>query len=321
MPFLSPTACLNAWPRVMPMSSTVWWSSMWRSPLQVMSRSTRPWRAIWSIMWSRKGTPVSKQALPVPSRLISTVIWVSRVFRSTRALRSAMETPSRKQACYCKNQIRRLYPLTQPESRNRINRPDSSERFLQVSHVGVYQAVELVLDHRADRQLEKVGQGDGQLGTGLEAHLGGVVTVGGDGPGAADFGIALAFYRIPGDFSGLFIRVVGAGVYGLDGVLINTHLFHFPAVGIATKINQLVDFREVADRTENVCQKIEDVIIACRNIKFPVQLNRYSNGHSRLLFMLICVCLFAHTGTTPVFNGVYFDPRLTHCHIPALLIC
>src|SRR5690554_7085314 len=188
MPFLSPTACLKAWPRVMPMSSTVWWSSMCRSPLQVMSRSTRPWRAIWSIMCSRKGTPVSKQALPVPSRLISTEIWVSRVFRSTRALRSAMETPSRKQACYCKYSIRRLYPLTQPESRNRINRPDSSERALQIVHVGVYKAVELVFDHRADGQREQARQGNGQLGTGLEAHPGGVVAIGGDGPGAADFG-------------------------------------------------------------------------------------------------------------------------------------
>src|SRR5690554_7217905 len=145
---------------------------MCRSPLQVMSRSTRAWRAIWSIMCSRKGTPVSKQALPVPSRLISTEIWVSRVFRSTRVLRSAMESPSRKQACYCKFSIRRLYPLPQPESRNRINRPDSSERVLQVVHVGVYKAVELVLDDRTDGQLEQAGQGHCQLGASLETHFG-----------------------------------------------------------------------------------------------------------------------------------------------------
>src|SRR5690554_7703990 len=78
-------------------------------------------------MCSKNGTPVSKLDLPVPSRLISTEIWVSRVFRSTRALRSAMETPSRKQACYCKYSIRRLYPLTQPESRNRRSEEHTSE--------------------------------------------------------------------------------------------------------------------------------------------------------------------------------------------------
>jgi len=33
MPFLSPMALAKAWPRVMPTSSTVWWSSMCRSPL------------------------------------------------------------------------------------------------------------------------------------------------------------------------------------------------------------------------------------------------------------------------------------------------
>src|SRR5690606_28193816 len=39
-------------------------------------------------MCSRKGTPISKRAWPVPSRLISTLIWVSEVLRSTLALRS-----------------------------------------------------------------------------------------------------------------------------------------------------------------------------------------------------------------------------------------
>ena len=33
MPALSPTALATAWPSVMPMSSTVWWPSMCRSPL------------------------------------------------------------------------------------------------------------------------------------------------------------------------------------------------------------------------------------------------------------------------------------------------
>src|SRR5690554_1448216 len=41
-------------------------------------------------MCSRKGTPISKRAWPVPSRLISTLIWVSEVLRSTLALRSIM---------------------------------------------------------------------------------------------------------------------------------------------------------------------------------------------------------------------------------------
>src|SRR5690606_2589459 len=41
-------------------------------------------------MCSRKGTPMSKWAWPVPSRLISTLIWVSEVLRSTLALRSIM---------------------------------------------------------------------------------------------------------------------------------------------------------------------------------------------------------------------------------------
>ena len=87
MPALSPSACLSACPSVMPMSSTVWWSSMCKSPRQVMSRSIRLWRLIWSSMCSRKGTPVSNRLWPVPSRLMDTVIWVSLVWRLTVALR------------------------------------------------------------------------------------------------------------------------------------------------------------------------------------------------------------------------------------------
>src|SRR3990167_4460946 len=41
-------------------------------------------------MCSRNGTPISNLALPVPSRLIETLIWVSRVLRSTDAVRSAI---------------------------------------------------------------------------------------------------------------------------------------------------------------------------------------------------------------------------------------
>ena len=50
--------CATAWPSVMPTSSTVWWPSMCRSPLASISRSIRPWRAIWSSMWSKKPMPV-----------------------------------------------------------------------------------------------------------------------------------------------------------------------------------------------------------------------------------------------------------------------
>ena len=62
MPALSPTALATAWPSVMPTSSTVWWPSMCRSPLASMSRSIRPWRAIWSSMWSKKPMPVASFA-------------------------------------------------------------------------------------------------------------------------------------------------------------------------------------------------------------------------------------------------------------------
>src|SRR3990167_3764340 len=41
-------------------------------------------------MCSRNGTPIANLALPVPSRLIETLIWVSRVLRSTDAVCSAI---------------------------------------------------------------------------------------------------------------------------------------------------------------------------------------------------------------------------------------
>jgi hypothetical protein len=50
-----------------------------------MSRSIRPWRAIWSSMWSKKPMPVASRAWPVPSRLTRTVIFVSAVLRVTSA--------------------------------------------------------------------------------------------------------------------------------------------------------------------------------------------------------------------------------------------
>src|SRR5690606_35457193 len=52
-----------------------------------MSRSIKPWRAIWSSMWSRKGTPVLMLWRPVPSRLMATrtrVSWVLRVISAVR---------------------------------------------------------------------------------------------------------------------------------------------------------------------------------------------------------------------------------------------
>jgi hypothetical protein len=52
-----------------------------------ISRSIRPWREICSSMWSRKGTPVAKLPLPLPSRFRRTVIRVSSVFLETSACR------------------------------------------------------------------------------------------------------------------------------------------------------------------------------------------------------------------------------------------
>ena len=75
----------------MPTSSTVWWPSMCRSPSASMSRSIRPWRAIWSSMWSKKPMPVDSLACPVPSRLTRTVICVSAVLRETSAVRGAVD--------------------------------------------------------------------------------------------------------------------------------------------------------------------------------------------------------------------------------------
>ena len=86
MPDLSPIALANAWPSVMPMSSTVWCASMCRSPLASMSRSTMPWRATWSSMCSRNGMPVASFATPLPSRFSRTRICVSLVLRSTSAV-------------------------------------------------------------------------------------------------------------------------------------------------------------------------------------------------------------------------------------------
>src|SRR5512139_2219291 len=79
MPLRSPRALATAMPSVIPMSSTVWWASISRSPFALTVRSTTPWRAIWSSMWSRNGTPEARLAFPVPSRFTATKTWVSLV--------------------------------------------------------------------------------------------------------------------------------------------------------------------------------------------------------------------------------------------------
>src|SRR6185369_4411038 len=87
MPFLSPSAFASAMPSVMPMSSTVWCASISRSPCARTTRSSAPWRAIWSSMWSRNGMPDSSFASPRPSRSTATKTLVSLVSRWISALR------------------------------------------------------------------------------------------------------------------------------------------------------------------------------------------------------------------------------------------
>src|SRR5258708_39037172 len=87
MPFLSPSAFATAMPSVMPMSSTVWCASISRSPLAFTSRSSPPWRASWSSMWSMKGMPEASLDSPRPSRSTATFTWVSLVSRGISALR------------------------------------------------------------------------------------------------------------------------------------------------------------------------------------------------------------------------------------------
>src|SRR5438309_6765739 len=60
---------------------------MCRSPLASMSRSSRAWRATWSSMCSRKGSPVDSFASPLPSTLSRTRMRVSLVSRTTSAVR------------------------------------------------------------------------------------------------------------------------------------------------------------------------------------------------------------------------------------------
>src|SRR5262249_20095132 len=67
---------------------------MCRSPLALIARSMREWRASRSSMWSRKPIPVAIADVPLPSRSIATSTSVSLVVRLTTPLR--MESmPSR----------------------------------------------------------------------------------------------------------------------------------------------------------------------------------------------------------------------------------
>src|SRR5882757_933077 len=63
---------------------------MWTSPLASTDRSSKPCRATWSSMCSRKGMAVLKLARPEPSRFSSTLICVSLVSRETLAFRLAL---------------------------------------------------------------------------------------------------------------------------------------------------------------------------------------------------------------------------------------
>ena len=68
---------------------------MCRSPFAVTLMSMSEWRESWSSMWSKKPTPVEKLPFPVPSRSTVTVISVSFVLRSTRAVRIVLVAPGR----------------------------------------------------------------------------------------------------------------------------------------------------------------------------------------------------------------------------------
>ena len=87
MPARSPSAWARAWPSTMPVSSTVWWPSTCRSPRASTVRSSRPWRARASSMWSKKPIPVFTRASPLPSRFTRTWRSVSLVLRVSSAIR------------------------------------------------------------------------------------------------------------------------------------------------------------------------------------------------------------------------------------------
>ena len=87
MPRLSPSASRSACPSASAQSSTVWCSSISRSPLQLSSSAKPPWRAICSSMWSKKPMPVEIATGAVRSSATLTTMSVSFVRRSIRARR------------------------------------------------------------------------------------------------------------------------------------------------------------------------------------------------------------------------------------------
>src|SRR3989344_569045 len=82
IPILSPNAFEKASPRTMPISSTVWCSSMCVSPLAMMDRSNDSCLENKSSIWLRKPIGVSIFLLPTPSILNEMAIFVSLVFLS-----------------------------------------------------------------------------------------------------------------------------------------------------------------------------------------------------------------------------------------------
>jgi len=94
MPALSPSACAIAEPSTMPVSSTVWCTSMWVSPRAVTSRSTSACFAKAVSMWSKKGTVVAIDDRPVPSRSSRSSMEDSLVSRRSSAMRGVLTGPS-----------------------------------------------------------------------------------------------------------------------------------------------------------------------------------------------------------------------------------
>src|SRR5262245_54252273 len=137
MPFLSPTARATAWPKTMPMSSTVWWASTCRSPFAWMSRSSMPGRATWSSMWSRKGMPVARKALPLPSTLTDSAICVSAVLRSALAARVDIAA-SFKGIAYTKSALGERFAERGEAPPVLLRRPDREpDAAVQQRHAGV----------------------------------------------------------------------------------------------------------------------------------------------------------------------------------------
>src|SRR5690606_3261123 len=204
-------------------------------------------------MCSRNGTPILTFSWPVPSRCTAAAIWVSRVFRSTRALRSDMLHSTNLW-------IIRDYWATTANSRppiiSRAGMPWQSrtpfqycgnpcllfwlhsgrcEVALKVGDIGVQQGAELMLHHRADSQLQKPRQRQLQSGFGTELQ-GGFAIAGQQLPKPGHLAIAHAFYRLPGDQPFFLIGMITTGIHGLQGVLIQSHLFHFPAIAVVSQI-------------------------------------------------------------------------------------